>query len=101
MIDSGVVQLHEPGAPVLVEKFAGVGIKFTDGRAVEIIDLRIIYEKGAPIAYVRPLTIQGRRWLWNHVKYPYAGSNAIVDPERLLELLQRMDADELTIHWQS
>jgi hypothetical protein len=56
---------------------------------VEIIDLRIIYQKGAPIAYVRPLTIQGRRWLWNHVKYPYAGSNAIVD------------ADELTIHWQS
>jgi hypothetical protein len=85
----------------LVEKFAGVGIKFTDGRAVEIIDLRIIYEKGAPIAYVRPLTIQGRRWLWNHVKYPYAGSNAIVDAEQLLELLQRMDADELTIHWQS
>jgi hypothetical protein len=40
-----------------------------------------------PIAYVGPLTIQGRRWLWNHVKYPYAGSNAIVD------------ADELTIHW--
>jgi hypothetical protein len=68
---------------------------------VEIIDLRIIYEKGAPIAYVRPLTIQGRRWLWNRVKYPYAGSNAVVDAEQLLELLQRMDADELTIHWQS
>jgi hypothetical protein len=68
---------------------------------VEIIDLRIIYEKGAPIAYVLPLTIHGRRWLWNHVKYPHAGSNAIVDAERLLELLQRMDADELTIHWQS
>jgi hypothetical protein len=26
---------------------------------VEIIDLRIIYEKGAPIAYVLPLTIHG------------------------------------------
>ena len=101
MIDSGVVQLHEPGAPVLVEKFAGVGIKFTDGRAVEIIDLRIIYEKGAPIAYVRPLTIQGRRRLWNHVKYPYSGSNAIVDAERLLLLIQQMVATELKIHWQS
>jgi len=67
---------------------------------VEIIDLRITYQKGAPIAYVRPLTIHGRSWLWNHVKYPYAGST-IVDPERLLELLQRMDADELPIHWQS
>ena len=41
------------------------------------------------------------RWLWNHVKYPHAGSNAIVDAERLRELLQLMDADELTIHWQS
>jgi hypothetical protein len=50
---------------------------------VEIIDLRIIYQKGAPIAYVRLLTIQGRRWLWNHVKYPYAGSNAIVDAGRI------------------
>ena len=68
---------------------------------MEIIDLRIIYQKGAPIASVRPLTIQGRRWLWNHVKYPYAGSNAIVDAEQLLELIQRVDADELTIHWQS
>ena len=68
---------------------------------MEIIDLRIIYQKGAPIAYVRPLTIQGRRWLWNHVKYPYAGSNAIVDAEHLLELIQQVNADELTIHWQS
>jgi hypothetical protein len=68
---------------------------------VDIIDLRIIYEKGAPIAYVRPLTIHGRCWLWNHVKYPYAGSNAIVDAEQLLELLQRMDANQLTILWQS
>ena len=68
---------------------------------MEIIDLRIIYQKGAPIAYVRPLTIQGRRWLWNHVKYPYAGSNAIVEAEQLLELIQQVDADELTIHWQS
>jgi hypothetical protein len=83
------------------EKFTGDGIKFVDVRVVESVDLRIIYQKGAPIAYVRPLTIQGRRWLWNHVKYPYAGSNAIVDAEQLLELLQRMDADELTIHWQS
>jgi hypothetical protein len=47
-----------------VLKITGAGIKFTDDRAVEIIDLRIIYEKGAPIAYVRPLTIHGRRWLW-------------------------------------
>jgi hypothetical protein len=59
------------------------------------------YQKGAPIAYVRPLPIQGRRWLWNHVKYPYAGSNAIVDAEQLLELIQRIDADELTTNWQS
>lgn len=84
-------------ASVVFEKFTGAGIKFTDGRAVEIIDLRIIYEKGAPIAYVQPLTIQGRRWLWNHVKYPYAGSNAIVDAEKLLALLHRTDADKLTI----
>jgi hypothetical protein len=84
-----------------VLKFTGAGIKFTDVRAVEIIDLRIIYQKGAPIAYVRPLTIQGRRWLWNHVKYPYAGANAIVDAEQLLELIQQVNADELTIHWQS
>ena len=68
---------------------------------MEVIDLRIIYEKGAPIAYIRPLTIQGRHWLWNHVKYPYSGSNAIVDAEQLLALIQQMDADELTIHWQS
>jgi hypothetical protein len=68
---------------------------------VEIVDLRIIYQKSAPIAYIRPLTIQGRRWLWNHVKYPYSGSNAIVDAEQLLLLIQQMDADELAIHWQS
>jgi hypothetical protein len=61
---------------------------------VEITDLRIIYEKGAPIVYVGPLTIHGRRWLWNHVKYPYAGSNAIVDAEQFLGLL----GAELTIH---
>jgi hypothetical protein len=63
--------------------------------------LRISYEKGAPIAYIRPLTVQGRRWLWDHVKYPYAGSSAIVQAEQLLALIQRMVAAELTIHWQS
>jgi hypothetical protein len=86
---------------VASKKSTGIGIKFTDLRAVEIIDLRIIYQKGAPIAYVRPLTIQGRCWLWNHVKYPCVGSNAIVDAEQLLELIQQVNADELTIHWQS
>jgi hypothetical protein len=64
---------------------------------VEIIDLRISYHKGASIAYIRPLTTQGRGWLWDHVKYPYAGSNAIVDAEKLLALLHRTDADKLTI----
>jgi hypothetical protein len=29
---------------------------------VEIIDLRISYQKGAPIAYIRPLTTHGRHW---------------------------------------
>ena len=62
---------------------------------MEIVDLRIIYQKGAPIAYIRPLTIQERRWLWNHVKYPYSGSNAIVDAEQLLLLVQQMDADRV------
>jgi hypothetical protein len=66
---------------------------------VEIVDL---YQKGAPIAYIRPVTIQGRRrWLWNQVKYPYCGSNAIVDAEQLLLLVQGMDALGLAIHWQS
>ena len=37
----------------------------------------------------------------DHVKYPYVGLNAIVDAEQLLALLQRMEADELTIRWQS
>ena len=83
------------------QKFTGDDIKFSHVRAVEIIDLRISYHKGAPIAYIRPLTTHGCHWLWDHVKYPYAGSNAIVDAEQLLELIQRMDADELTIHWQS
>jgi hypothetical protein len=68
---------------------------------VEIIDLRISYQKGAPIAYVRPLTTQGRHWLWDHVKYPYAGSNAIVSAEELFAVLQGMGAEEVTIHWQS
>jgi hypothetical protein len=68
---------------------------------VEIIDLQIRYEKGAPIAFIRPLTTHGRHWLWDHVKCPYSGSNAIVDAEQLLALIQRMDGDELTIHWQS
>ena len=85
----------------MFEKFTGDGIKFIDVRAAEIVDLRIIYQKGAPIAYVRALTTLVRRWLWDHVKYPYAGSNAIVHIKQLPELIQRMDADELTIHWQS
>jgi hypothetical protein len=68
---------------------------------VEAFDLRIIYKKGAPIAYIRPLTIQGRHWLWNHVNYPYIGSNAVVGAEQLLALIQRMDTGELKIHWQS
>jgi hypothetical protein len=39
--------------------------------------------------------------IWNHIKgCSYVGSNAIVVAEALLTLLQRMDADELTIHWQ-
>jgi hypothetical protein len=71
----------------LSKKSTGIGIKFTDLRAVEIVNLRIIYQKGAPIAYIRTLTIQGRHWLWNHVKYPYSGSNAIVDAEQLLLLI--------------
>ena len=66
-----------------------------------LLDLPIIYQKDAPIASVPPLTIQGRRWLWNHVKYPYAGSSAIVDAEQLLELIHQVNSDELTIHWQS
>ena len=86
---------------VASKKSTGIGIKFTDLRPVEIIDLRIIYQKGAPIAYIRPLTIQGRHWLWDHVKYPYSGSNAIVDAEQLLLLIQQMDAHGLAIHWQS
>jgi hypothetical protein len=65
------------------------------------IDLRISYQKGAPVAYIRPLTAQGRHRLWDHVKYPYAGVNAIVHAEQLLELIQRMVAAELKIHWQS
>jgi hypothetical protein len=84
-----------------VRKLTGARIKFTDLRAAEIIDLRIQYQKGAPIAYIRPITSRDRRWLWDHAKYPCAGSNAIVDAERLLALLQRIDADEETIHWQS
>jgi hypothetical protein len=47
------------------------------------------------------LTTPGRHWLSDHVKYPYAGSNAIVHAEQLLELIQRMVAAELKIHWQS
>jgi hypothetical protein len=58
-------------------------------------------QKGAAIAYVRPSTTQGRNWLWDQVKYAYVGINAIVQAEQLPELIQRMDADELRIHWQS
>jgi hypothetical protein len=102
-------RLHGPGANhenektslSSFQKFTGGDIKFSHVRAVEIIDLRISYQKGAPIAYIRPLTTQGRHWLWDHVKNPYVGLNAIVDADQLLALLQRMDADELTIHWQS
>ena len=68
---------------------------------VETIDLRISYKKGAPIAYLRPLTIRGRHWLWDHVKYPYVGLDAIVETEQLLTLLQGIGAEEVTIHWQS
>jgi hypothetical protein len=54
---------------------------------MEIIDLRITYRRGAPIAYLRPLTAQGRRWIWNHIKgRSYVGSNAVVDVEQLLAL---------------
>ena len=68
---------------------------------MEIIDLRISYQEGAPIAYIWRLTTQGRHWLWDHVSLPYVGLNAIVDADQLLALDQGMDADELTIHWQS
>ena len=64
------------------------------------IDLQIRYQKGEPIAYIRPLTTQAH-WLWDHVKHPYAGANAIVHAEQLLELIQQMVATELKIHWQS
>jgi hypothetical protein len=82
-------------------KIPGARIKFADVRAVEIIDLRISYQKGAPIAYIRPLTTQGRHWLWDHVNCPYVGSNAIIDAEQLLALLEHINPDELTIRWQS
>ena len=68
---------------------------------MQVTDLQIKYQKGAPIAYIRPLTIQGRHWLWDHVKYPYSGLSAIVDAEQLLVLIHRMAADELAIGWQS
>jgi hypothetical protein len=66
-----------------------------------IIDLRITYKRGAPIAYLRPLTIQGRNWVWDNLKAArYVGSNAIVDAEALLPLIERMTADKLVLHWQ-
>ena len=68
---------------------------------MEIIDLQIRYEKGAPIAFIRPLTAHGRHWLWDHVKCPYVGLDAIVEAEQLLTLLQGIGAEEVTIHWQS
>ena len=37
----------------VVSKFTGGAIKFSHVRAVEIIDLRISYQKGEPIAYIR------------------------------------------------
>jgi hypothetical protein len=46
------------------QRFTGGDIKFRHVRAVEIVDLRINYQKGAPIAYIRPVTTRGRRWLW-------------------------------------
>ena len=70
------------------EKSTGTSANFADVRAVEVTDLQIVYQKGDTITYIRPLTIQGRHWLWDHVKYPYCGSNAIVDAERLLVLIQ-------------
>ena len=63
-------------------------------------DLKIGYQKGASIAYIQPLTIHGRHWLRDHVKYPYSGLNAIVDAKQLL-VIRRMNVDELAIHWQS
>jgi hypothetical protein len=48
-------------ASVVFETFTGDGIKFVDVRAVEIVDLRIIYKKGAPIAYVRLRHVRTRR----------------------------------------
>jgi hypothetical protein len=63
-------------------------------------DLRISYQKGAATAYIRPLSTRGRHWLWDHVKYPYTGSNAMVEAEHLLTLIQGMDAQGLASYWQ-
>ena len=85
----------------LLTNALGARSNFADITAVEIIDLRISYQTGAPIAYLRPLTMRGRHWLWDRVKYPYVGLDAIVEAEQLLTLLQGIGAQEVTIHWKS
>jgi hypothetical protein len=69
---------------------------------VEIVDLRIIYQKGAPIAYIRPATIQGPPPLaMESSQVSVLRIEPIVDAEQLLLLIRGMDAHGLAIHWQS
>ena len=64
-----------------------------------MIDLRIIYKRGKKIAFIRPMTAQGRNWLSDHVKGRRVNNSAMVETEELLPLIAKMQAAELVIYW--
>jgi hypothetical protein len=65
-----------------------------------MIDLRIIYTAGSPIAFLRPETARARIWLSDHVKGRRLSSSAIIDASSLLPLIAAMQTDKLNLHWQ-
>lgn len=71
------------------QKFTGGAIKFSHVRAVEIIDLRISYQKGEPIAYVRPKTTHCQ--LVVNPKQVLPCTIIAVEPQALRDLETRED----------
>jgi hypothetical protein len=67
---------------------------------ITTIDIRIIWEKGARIALLRPVTAEGRYWLSDNVKGRGVNSDAVCEVEKLLALINRIQKAKLVVRWQ-
>lgn len=63
------------------------------------MDIRIRYGRGDCLAYLWPLSREGRNWISDNVKGTRINSTAVLRSDELLAVLDAMVAAKLAVHW--